>query len=698
MLKRIITPLSLLCLPLLMAAQPKIQLVDFVSGFDRPVDIAHCGDSRLFIVEQDGIIKIVDSLGSVLPEPFLNIDPLVNSTGNEQGLLGLAFHPDYAQNGYFFVYYTQTSGGHTHVSRFSVMPDNPNKADPNSELTILQQNQPYSNHNGGCVKFGPDGFLYIGLGDGGSAGDPQANGQKKTTFLAKMLRIDVNNSTVDTPYVVPPTNPFVGHAEYLPEIWALGLRNPWRYSFDRLTGDMWIGDVGQGDREEIDFAPAGVGGRNYGWRCYEGTLPYNTAGCQPASSYIGPAFDYDNSSLGCSVTGGFIYRGSKYADLYGVYLHADYCSGRWWATRHNDDGTFSTTALANLTDYEYSAFGEDRDGELYVALLSSGKIQKIKEICSPFQVMASSINSPVCDSSFSGWIFLDTIGITGNVSFQWSNGQTEKDIVYLNPGTYTVVATNGNGCSRTLSYEIGSASPATPILLSGDLVLCGGDSIQLSTSEAPADYTYQWRKNDEIITGAEGPSLTITEPGSYKVLFITNSGACNSLPSAVANVLLDESVAPVVAVDGDSLYSNLPCDGNCQWLLNGAPIDGATGDFYIAAESGSYSLEMVTGNGCQRQSNAVMVVINDAVTPASVRRFALSPNPTDRSVILQLELQKNERVTVTLQDKQMRQLFTQTVESQKIEMPIDLKNLPAGTYYVHIQVGNERFVRKVVKI
>jgi len=303
----------------------------------------------------------------------------------------------------------------------------------------------------------------------------------------------------------------------------------------------------------------------------------------------------------------------------------------------------------------------------------------------------------VCDSSFSGWVFLDTIGTTGNVNFQWSNGRDEKDIVYLNPGTYTVVAVNGNGCVRTQSYVIESASPATPLLLSGDLVLCGGDSIQLATSEAPADYTYQWFKDENILAGATGQVITVTEPGHYSVQFYTNTGPCNSLHSATANVLLDNSVAPVVGVDGDSLFSNQPC-GNCQWLLNGAPVDGATGQSYIAAESGTYSLEVVTENGCQRQSNAVSVIINDAVTPASVRSFALSPNPTDRSVTLQMELQKTERVTVMLQDKQMRQLLSQTLENQRITLPIDLKNLPAGTYYLHIQVGNEQFVRKVVKI
>ncbi len=365
MLLRTLIQILLAAIPLFLAAQPKIQLVNWVNGFDRPVDIAHCGDSRLFIVEQDGLIWTLDSLGNRL-DTFLNIDARVKSTNNEQGLLGLAFHPNYATNGFFFVYYTENSNGNTQVSRFSVKPGSPNEADPNSELSILVQTQPYNNHNGGCIKFGPDGYLYIGLGDGGSGGDPQGNGQKKTTFLGKMLRIDVNNSNASTPYVVPANNPFVGQSDYLPEIWSLGWRNPWRFSFDRLTGDMWVGDVGQNAREEVDFEPAATGGRNYGWRCYEGSNVYNTNGCPPMSSLIFPVFSYINPSIGCSMTGGFIYRGSKYPDLYGIYLNADYCSGRIWGTKQADDGTFSTTELATWGNYSLIVFEEGPIGELLI--------------------------------------------------------------------------------------------------------------------------------------------------------------------------------------------------------------------------------------------------------------------------------------------------------------------------------------------
>jgi len=362
----------------LLPAQPKIELVPHATGFTRPVDIVHCGDSRLFVVEQRGYIWILDSTGTRLSAPFLNIDPRVRSNANEQGLLGLAFPPDYAQSGVFYVYYTRETDGDTRVSRFSLLPGNPNEADPNSEEILLEQNQPYNNHNGGSLKFGPDGYLYIGLGDGGSGGDPQNHGQTKNSLLGKILRIDVNGTSPGLEYAIPPNNPFVGDPAFRPEIWSWGWRNPWRFSFDRLTGDMWVGDVGQNAREEVDFEPAGTGGRNYGWRCYEGLSPYNTTGCQPASNYMAPVFEYANPGLGRSITGGFVYRGSLYADLYGYYFFSDYVSGRWWATKRNQDGTFSTALVGQFAANQYSSYGEDRDGELYVAALAQGAIYKIK--------------------------------------------------------------------------------------------------------------------------------------------------------------------------------------------------------------------------------------------------------------------------------------------------------------------------------
>jgi glucose/arabinose dehydrogenase len=680
-------------------AQPKLQLVDFATGFDRPVDIAHCGDSRLFIVEQDGKIWVLDTFGNRLPEPFLDIDGRVNSSGNEQGLLGLAFPQDYAQSGHFFVYYTKNNGGDTRVARFSRLADNANKADPNSELTIIEEDQPFSNHNGGCIKFGPDGYLYIALGDGGSGGDPQNNGQKKNTLLGKILRINVNNSSASEPYVVPADNPFVNDPAYRPEIWSLGWRNPWRFSFDRLTGDMWIGDVGQGAREEIDFEPAGTGGRNYGWRCYEGTQTYNTGGCLGASNYAPPIFEYNNPSQGCSVTGGFVYRGTQYSDLYGMYLHADYCSGRIWGTRRAANGSASTTQLANLSDYEYSAFGEDKDGEMYVALLGTGKIQRVREICSAFQVSPSSVNSPVCAGSLSGWVFLETSGGAGTVSYLWSNSETTEDIVYLNPGTYIVVATDGNNCIRRDTFEIGNASPAAPILLSGDLVLCGDDSITLTTAEAPQDYGYQWLLNGDLLLDATDQTLVVQAPGAYAVQYSTTvGGACNSLVSSAVNIEQEISVPPGISAVGDSVFALQPCGNNCQWLLNGDAIPGATEPFYIAQVSGDYALQTLSDNGCPLRSTAIAVEVSGTRLPTLVTAFQLAPNPTQAEVRLSMRLQRSTAVQLRLLDKTGRQVHSEQLEGGQVEHTLDLGRFPAGNYQLQVQVGGETFVRTLVKL
>ncbi|MDX1908636.1 MAG: PQQ-dependent sugar dehydrogenase [Bacteroidia bacterium] len=364
-------------------SQPEISLSPFVSGLTRPVDIAHAGDSRLFVVEQPGTIRIILPNGTLRAEDFLDIQPRVRDNGSEQGLLGLAFHPQYAQNGYFYVNYTNNQGN-TRISRFRVDPGNINLADTASETILLTINQPYENHNGGDLAFGPDGYLYIALGDGGSGGDPQNYGQNPTSFLGKMLRIDVDSGT---PYAIPSDNPFVGSSTVAPEIWALGLRNPWRFSFDRATGEMWIADVGQNNYEEIDVAPAGSGGLNYGWRCYEGDATFNLNSCN--GTYTPPVFDYQHSfAQGSSVTGGFVYRGSAYPGLVGTYVFGDYNSGNFWLIRPDAGGGYQTVLQGALMGRDQcSSFGEDAAGELYVASHKSGIIYEL-------QGLATGIDDP----------------------------------------------------------------------------------------------------------------------------------------------------------------------------------------------------------------------------------------------------------------------------------------------------------------
>jgi glucose/arabinose dehydrogenase len=352
-----------------------VSLVPVADGLDSPVFVtAPAGDlDRLFVVERGGTIRIV-RYGSVLPTPFLEVGDRILA-GGEQGLLGMAFHPDYADNGRFYLNYTDTLG-HTQVVRYQASPD-PDVADPGSALPILTVEQPYANHNGGMIAFGPDdGMLYIGMGDGGSGGDPLGHGQNRMTVLGDLLRLDVDGGS---PYAIPADNPFVGALSIANEIWASGLRNPWRFSFDRGTGDLYIADVGQSAREELDFQPAAsAGGENYGWRIMEGTRCFDPAsGCVSAGLTL-PVLEYDHSD-GCSITGGYVYRGNDFPVLQGRYFFADFCSD-WLrsvvvfngAAAGLQDHTSTTGPVAGT-----SSFGEDARGELYIVSLTQGTVKRI---------------------------------------------------------------------------------------------------------------------------------------------------------------------------------------------------------------------------------------------------------------------------------------------------------------------------------
>lgn len=352
-----------------------LDIEPLVKDLRRPILVTHAGDGsgRLFVVEQAGRILILEN-GRLRAEPFLDITDKITTGGNEQGLLGLAFHPDYRSNGLFFAHYSRASDGDTIIARYQVS-NNPNVAERNSETIILTVGQPERNHNGGSIEFGPDGYLYIGMGDGGGAGDRHGrfgNGQALNTLLGKILRIDVN---VDT-YRVPNDNPLVNLADALPEIWSYGLRNPWRFSFDRATGDLYIADVGQNSKEEINFQPASSGGgENYGWRIMEGDECYDESLNCDSPDLEMPIAVYSHD-LGCSVTGGYVYRGQQFAWLQGQYIFADYCTGIVWATARDANGNWNTRRVTTFDD-TISSFGEDEAGELYVVGHRTGTIYKL---------------------------------------------------------------------------------------------------------------------------------------------------------------------------------------------------------------------------------------------------------------------------------------------------------------------------------
>ncbi len=345
-------------------AQPSIALDPVADGFESPAYLTHAGDGsvRLFVVEQPGAIRILEN-GETRSTPFLDIRDRV-AFGGERGLLSVAFHPDFEENGRLFVDYTRASDGATVVSEF-VVDDGADRVDPSTERVLLTIEQPFSNHNGGQLQFGPDGYLYVGMGDGGAGGDPQNNGQDLGTLLGSLLRIDVNPQN-GRPYGIPTDNPFVDQAGARDEIYAYGLRNPWRFSFDRCTGNLFLADVGQNEWEEVDLVEKGG---NYGWNVMEGNHCFRSTNCDESDLEL-PIAEYSHDQ-GCSITGGYVYRGSAVPELVGHYLFADFCSGRIWSTFPTESGAWAMHQLLN-TARRLTSFGKGAAGELYAVDIDGG--------------------------------------------------------------------------------------------------------------------------------------------------------------------------------------------------------------------------------------------------------------------------------------------------------------------------------------
>lgn len=571
-----------------------VQTPVFTTGFLSPVNIANCGDSRLFVVERKGKIYIVDSLGNKNTTPFLDIDSIVNDGNDERGLLGLAFSPNYNSNGYFFVYYIDNSGN-SQIARYSRL--NLNQANASSRQVVLSVTQPgFTNHKGGNLKFGLDGYLYCGFGDGGSGGDPNNYSQNMQTMLGKIIRIDVSI----LPYTIPATNPYVNNPNVLDEIWASGLRNPWKYSFDKLNGNIWIADVGQGAWEEIDFQiGSSAGGQNYGWRCYEGNAAYNTSGCLPASNYVFPIYAYPHSGLnsGCSVTGGYVYRGVKYNSLFGKYLFSDYCTGNIWSLTSNytfsDYGNFSSGL---------SSFGENIYGELFFVNVNNGNLYKITtNECSPVSYILNSDTTFACN----GPAVLEAL-YNPDLTYQWKkngvniNGATSYVYSTSNTGTYSVVVTNSNGCSNTsLNKVVKNNRPQAPIY--GDTTFCTGGQAALHT-DVVAGLSYQWQKYGNNINGANSSTYYASSAATYKVI-VTNSLGCTRASSTIkvsgppiAGTILNGSSSQCT---GDSVKIEAKGLGyTYQWIRNNINIVDATNQYYYIKTSGNYKLRVTNVSNC----------------------------------------------------------------------------------------------------
>ena len=527
------------------SSQNELQLELYAEDLIRPVAIKSLDDNRLYVVEKIGRIQILTE-GEKNEIPFLDIRDRVNSGASERGLLGMAFHPNYPDSPYVYVNYTDNSGGDTQISRFS-LSDDQDVLDESSEKFLLDIDQPYSNHNGGDLSFGPDGYLYIGTGDGGSGGDPDNYGQNMTSLLGKMLRIDVNAG--NQAYLIPPSNPYVNNSAVRDEIWASGLRNPWRFSFDRMTNDLWIADVGQSAKEEIDLQLAdSPGGENYGWRCYEGTNTFNTNGCGNSEDYVFPVWEYGRND-GCSITGGYVYRASNFPELFGKYIYTDFCSGRIWALGRDTVGPWNNELLGNFFNDEFSSFGEDSNGEMYVCAYGFGRVYKLIPVCT---LQAPSLNPQDGIVACTGdQVLLDGGPIPDGASYQWYkdsvllSNENDRNLEVTADGEYSLLI-QGPTCASGLSNEVAVEFIENPAI--GEL------TFQDSMITADPGYSaYQWFKDSILIPDANTNILEVEGSGNYYCIIFDENG-CSSTTNEIEVIL--SSLHNLLNVQTAKVYPN----------------------------------------------------------------------------------------------------------------------------------------------
>ena len=684
---------SFLVLSFFAIAQPKIKLDTFARTFAAPVDIANDGSTkRMFIVQQNGIIWTLDSNGAKL-DTFIDLRTKVQySPNSEQGLLGMAFHPDYQNNGYFYTYYTVKSTNNNNIVRYKVSA-NPNRAARDSGRVVINIAHPFANHNGGCIKFGSDGFLYVASGDGGSGGDPNANGQNKNSLLGKILRLNVNR--FDTTYTIPASNPFVGQTNVKQEIWAYGLRNPWRFSFDRQTNDLWIADVGQGAWEEVNFqASTSNGGENYGWRCYEGTHAYNTAGCAGASTYKMPIFEYDHGTNGgVAVTGGFVYRGNKYPDLSAYYICADYASANFWLIKKQGANFISTAIGKPLTGVSISSFGEDIRGELYAANVGNGVIYKIRELCSPFRISLANKKDPSCFNTTDGQIQMNSIGSNGAVTFSWTPTNTGNSISNLSAGKYVVTATDAIGCVRKDSFVLVKpdtvkinlvqlVNPSCPDVANG--------SIQIQGTGGNQVYTYSWN-NGNMTSSTSGLSN-----GKY-ILTLKDSNNCIAKDSFLL-VNLDTLDKPTISIFGG--YLKTQSGFSYKWYQNGNLLIGSTQDTIHPNLAAYYKVEITDINGCKAVSDSIYnIPLSTNNKNVTIEKFSVFPNPAYDKLSVDIDFKTKQTITLKIINAIGQIVYDEKIETDKVSKVISLQTLPKGLYQLAVfmqdgKVSSQTFVKE----
>ena len=675
-------------------AQPKIKLDTFIRTVPTPVDITNDGfTSRLFIADQTGRVFVYDSTGTKL-DTFIDLRTKVQYSANgEQGLLGLAFHPNYQNNGYFYVYYTKKNTTDNAVYRYK-LSGNPNRANKDSELLIINLPHPgATNHNGGCIKFGNDGYLYISIGDGGGGGDPNGNGQNKNTTLGKLLRIDVNDFS--STYTIPSSNPFFSQTNVRKEIWAYGLRNAWRFSFDRETHDIWIADVGQNSSEEVNFqASTSAGGENYGWRCYEGNSSFNTSGCVGASNYKFPFFTYGHNSTsgGYSITGGFVYKGNKYADFRGYYIFADFVTGNFWLTKKTDS-VFTTVQQSTPKQASISSFGEDIRGELYATNLNNGFIYKIRELCSSFKLNLVNKKNPSCPNISNGSIQLTSTGNNGTVTYNWSNSGSGNLISNLAPDKYVVTATDGIGCIRKDSFTLVNQDTLRVGILSQQNPSCPNVSngqISVQALDGFGPITYNWNN------GGSGATIATLAPGKF-VVTASDSVGCTARDSIIL-FNADTLDNPTITQSSDTLYT--ATGFSYQWKKNDTNILGANQVFYKFLTEGNYKVEITDINGCKATSdNFAVIRVSVKNKISDIQQFTIFPNPATNNLTLDIRFNITQKSTLKIINSIGQMVYTESLQGKEFLKTISLQQFSKGIYQLEIitddgQISNQAFVKE----
>lgn len=680
---------------------PKIVFEQVFSELSSPVSLADCNDDRIFIVEKSGLVKIGYPNGEIRSTPFLDIRERVKS-GGERGLLGLAFPADFKQSGLFYVNYTGQADGETVISRFRISSDS-NVAVYALEEKLLEIDQPFSNHNGGNLEFGKDGYLYIGMGDGGSGGDPQNQSQNKQTLLGKMLRIDVNHTQG---YTIPTDNPYVGNTEYRPEIWAMGLRNPWRYKFDERNGDLWIADVGQGKWEEIDFEAFGSGGgKNYGWRCYEGYDPYNTAGCLDESYYTFPVAAFNHNEGHCSITGGVVDVKDPSSSLFGHYISADYCSGQFWGTKKNDDGSFSTIKLARPSFSNFVAFGYDLERNIYVAS-DNGNIYRIDTflLCAPDLKITGTDDHIGCGTDS----VILSVNNFPNGTYTWfldgdAIAGSNSDTLYaMSDGNYTVQFLS-DSCSSV------SLKPYTLIQNEDLEVTLSGLPVEYCINGAPITLKGQPEGGIFIGTGVVDSVFypEVSNVGTFTITyFYEDVEGCNGFDVKVIKVLREPETHITVHPPNQCLQgppfelTATPAEG----FFTGNGVSGNT--FYPSVSGVGIHKILYTYNpvpGCFAYDSIYITVKDCSINILDIEKsqYSIYPNPVSEELVISWE--KNDLLPgkLIILDQLGRIVFEEKSirnKSESNKFMIKMNKMAPGSYMIMLNDEQNQYIKKVIKL